>query len=128
MWNKLAVWLTSYSLTRSDLSLEQRNKIVNHIMASLHALPINGIITTNENGEMLISGRLLNIERAKQLKESARAVLDNQAFKVVNQEVLYVSVVGGLHKSTRPEDLYFYKTAIWFGQQLESQLKILAQE
>lgn len=128
MWNRFVVWLTNYSLSKSDLSLEQRNNIIKHILGSLQTLPISGIITTNTDGEILISGRSLDIEKAVELREAAKVVLSNKAFKLVNREVLYVAVVGGLHKSKSDIDLYFYKAAIWFGQQFEIQLRILAQQ
>lgn len=127
MWNRFIVWLTNYSLSRSTLTLEQRNKIIIHIISSLHALPISGIITVNEEEEVLLSGRPLDFDKLRHLRESSIAALDNQAFKIINQEVLYAAVVGGLHKATTPEDLYFYRAAIWFGQQVQAQLRILAQ-
>lgn len=127
MFNRLAVWLTNYSLKKSDLSLEDRNKIITNIMGSLDALPIYGIIDVNEDGEVLVSGRSLDLEKAKQIRESASLALDNIALKIVNEQVLFTAVTGGMHNATLPEHLYFYRAAIWFGQQLERQLKILAQ-
>lgn len=127
MWNRFTVWITNYSLSKSDLSLKQRNEIIIHILDNLQSLPIHGIITRNEDGEVLLSGKSLDFDKLRQLKESAIIALDNQAFKVVSQEVLYASVVGGLHKAISDNDLYFYRAAIWFSQQLENQLKILAQ-
>lgn len=96
-------------------------------MDNLQSLPISSIITTNEEGEILLNGSSLDIEKIRLLRESARIALDNPALKIINQEVLFIAVTGGLHKAVTPEDLYFYRAAIWFGQQLESQLKILAQ-
>ncbi len=127
MLNKFTTWLVNYCLSKNSLSLEERNSIVIHILENLHALPINGIISTNDEGEILLNGRSLSIEQIRQLRESARLALDNAALKVINEQVLYASVVGGLHKAISPEDLYFYRAAIWFSQQLEAQLKILAQ-
>lgn len=127
MWNRFVVWLTNYSLSRRNLSLKERNEIVRHILDNLQSLPLAGIISTNEGGEVLLNGEELDIEKIRVLKESARVVLENQAFKIINQEVLYLSVIKGLHQATSDNDLYFYRAAIWFGQQFEIQLKILAQ-
>lgn len=127
MWNRFVVWLTNYSLSRSDLTLKQRNEIIIHILDNLQGLPISGIIKVNDEGEVLLNGRSLDLDKVRQLRESAMLALDNQAIKIVNQEVLYAAIVGGLHKATSDNDLYFYRAAIWFGQQVEMQLKILAQ-
>lgn len=127
MWNRFVVWITNYSLSRSKLSLKQRNEIVIHILDNLRGLVISGIITINDEGEVLLNGRSLDLDKLRQLRESAINALDNQAIKIINQEILYAAVVGGLHKATTPEDLYFYRAAIWVSQQMDSQLKILAQ-
>lgn len=128
MWNRIAVWLIRRSLAKADLTLKQRNEIVVHILGSLRAISLHGIITTNTEGEILIEGRSLNVEKVVQLREAARIALENKALKIVHQEVLYAAVVGGLHKGKSDLDLLFYRAAIWFGQQLEVQLKILAQQ
>lgn len=128
MWNRFVVWLIRRSLAKNDLTLQQRNEIITYILTNLHALPLHGIITTNTEGEILIEGRSLNVEKVIQLREAARIALDNKALKIVHQEVLYAAVVGGLHKGKSDLDLLFYRAAIWFGQQLEVQLKILAQQ
>lgn len=125
--HKFSVWLVGFLLKRGNLSLKDRNKLISYILEDLHALPISSIISVSDGGELLLNGRSLDLEKAKQLRESARLALDNVSFKVVNQEVLFMAVVGGLHKALSPEDLYFYRAAIWFGQRLEEQLKILAQ-
>lgn len=126
MLNKLGLKLVSF-LFKRNLTLEQRNELITYIMKDLGSLPIHGIITTSDTGELLIGGSSLDIAKAKQLRESARVALDNVAMKVITQEVLYQAVVGGLHKSRNDFDLYFYRAAIWFGQQQEAHLKVLAQ-
>lgn len=127
MWNRFVVWLTNFSLAKSNLTLEQRNRIISQIMSNLQALPIHGIISTNEDGEILIGGRSLEIDKLRQIREAAIVALDNKALSIVDQEVLYAAVVGGLHKATKPEDLYFFRAAIWVMQQREFQLRTLAQ-
>ncbi len=124
---KLFTKIIDKYLSNPNLPIEDRNILIKHIMVDLKNVPLSSIITTNEAGEVLLNGSSLDIEKAKQLREAARIAVDNIALKVVTHEVLYTAVVGGLHKATSPEDLYFYRAAIWFGQQLEAQLKILAQ-
>lgn len=127
MLNKICVGLVNYLLSKSNLTLAQRNSVVVHILDSLQGLPLASIITVNELGETLINGSPLDMEKAKQLKESARVALDNIALKVINQQVVFQAVTGGVHNAVTPEHLYFYRAAIWFSQQAEAQLKLLAQ-
>ncbi len=126
MLNKFAIKLIQYLLTK-DLTVDQRNELVVHIMDSLDALPIYGIITTNEDGELLLGGSSLDIEKLKQLRLAARTALENPALKVINQEVLYQAVTMGVHKVEHPLQMLFARAAIWYGQQQESQLRILGQ-
>lgn len=126
MLNKLGIQLIRWFLGR-DLTLDQRNEIVIHILDSLSALPISSIISVNDEGEILINGSSLDIEKMRLLRESARVALDNPAMKLINHEVQYAAIVGGIHKAMTNEDLYFYRAAIWFCQQQQIQLNILAQ-
>lgn len=128
MWNKLSVWLTNYTLSKSDLSLKQRNEVIKYILDNLEGLPIRDIINTNEEGEITVRGRSLDIDKIVKLRESARVALDNQALKLINEQVLFTAVTGGMHNAITPENLYFYRAAIWFAQQQEKQLNILAQK
>jgi hypothetical protein len=127
MLNKVAIQLVQWLMGR-DLTLVQRNKIVINILDNLVGLPISGIISVNDEGEILINGRSLEIEQVKLLRESARLALENTALKIVNQEVQYAAIVGGIHKCIMPEDLYFYRAALWCSQQQKIQLEILAQQ
>ncbi len=126
MLNKLSIRLVKWLLGR-DLDLDQRNVLVVHILDNLGALPIHGIISTSDEGEILLNGSSLDIEKLLLLRESARTALDNPALKIVNHEVEYIAVVNGVHKAQTPYDLIFYKAALWYGQQQKLQLSILAQ-
>lgn len=126
MWNKFAVWLTNHALKKADLSIEQRNKIVIHILISVQALPIYDIISTNDDGTMLINGVPLDVEKAKQLRESAKAALNNVSLKVINQQTLFTAVALGVHTVESEKQMLFSRAAIWFGQQQEKHLKTLA--
>lgn len=116
-----------FLLERADLSLEDRNLLTSKILDKLEALPIRDILTIGDSGEILISGRPLDFEKARQLRESARAALTNSALLLLQNQILYLAVQRGLHQGDTPEKLYFYRAAIWFGLQLEDMLKNLAQ-
>lgn len=119
--------MTTVLLRKRNLSVKEKNSLIVHIMDNLQSLPISSIISTNEEGETLLNGRSLDLEKAQQLRESARQALDNVALKVVNHEVLYTAVTMGVHKVQEPVELLFARAAIWYGQQQEVHLKILAQ-
>lgn len=119
---KLTVWLLSWI----KLSIQNRTLLTAQILSSLQALPLKDIITLDEEGNILVQGRRLKPEQELQLREAARGTLSNQARKLVHDQVLFRAVALGVHTVTTPEQMYFSRAAIWFGQQEIELLKILA--
>lgn len=126
MLNKIALQLVGWLMNR-ELTVEQRNSLTSYILDNLDALPIRGIIDINDSEEILINGRSLDLDKAMQLKESALIAIDNVALKLITEQVIYAAIVGGIHKASTPLEMYFYRAAIWFGQEQEKLLKTLAQ-
>lgn len=127
MWNRFVVWIASYALKRSDLSLEQRNKLTIHIMGSVGALPLTDIIYVSEEG-LLVNGRSLAPEQLMQLRESAIAALNNQALTLIRQQATFEAITLGVHKVQSEKELLFARAAVWWGSVVEAKLKILAQK
>jgi hypothetical protein len=126
MLRKLAVRLTNYLLARADLSVEQRNSLIVHIMDATKALPLNDMIAYSDEGELLINGRTVSVEKGMQLRESAKAALENQALNIITTQVAWLAVTLGVHKLQGVNDQYFMRTALWWGQRQQECLKLLA--
>lgn len=126
MFVKLAYKLLKLVLSR-DLSLAERNLFTELVLDRLDALPLHDIITVGDEGELLINGSVVDLEKARDLHVLANAALDNKAEKLIDEQVMWAAMVNGLHKGDTPEKLYFYRAAIWFGQQRENLLRLLAQ-
>jgi hypothetical protein len=69
----------------------------------------------------------MDMEKARMLHEFANQALDNKADKLIDQQVMWVSIVNGLHNGDTPEKIYFYRAAIWWSQQRQRLLHLLAQ-
>jgi len=118
----------AYDLIKSsELTLTQRNLFTNLILDKLDAFPLHDIIKNSDEGEILINGQPLDVEKATVLKESASAALNNKALALVREQVTWTSISGSLHNGDSPEKISFYRAAIWWGQQVEKHLKVLAQ-
>lgn len=124
---KLAVKLTGWLLKR-DLSLEDRNALIIHILDSLAALPLRDIIKFDTDGSLTVNDRPLTFEQARSLRESARAALNNQALKLVHDAVLFKAIALGVHTVEKTEQMVFGRAAIWWGQQQDRIIRLLAQE
>lgn len=120
------VWLVGFAL-KLELTSKERNKIVIHLLDNLQAVPLSDIIGTNEQGEMLVQGRTITMEKGARLQSAAHAMLTNQAMNLIREQVKYETYVGAATKTATPEDLTFYRAALWWGQREEYFLKLLSQ-
>jgi hypothetical protein len=119
---KLAVWL----LKRVDLSAEDKNKLLNQFLDNSLVLPFRAIIERNNNGELLLNGRTLEIEQARKIREGAKVILNNYTWKLISDQINYLAVMISTYKSEKTEQLLFTKAVIWQEQQTMKLLQDLA--
>lgn len=126
MLNKVALKLVKFLLNK-ELSYEQRNFLTNIILDNLDALPIRGIIETNDDGDIVINGSSLDLEKTIQICDAARIAQSSPILKLIRDQVTYTAIVNGINKAVTPENMNFYKAAVWFGQEEEKIINTLAQ-
>lgn len=121
------IWLKICLATfrRLDLTLEERNLCTDLVLAKLEALPLRDIIKSSDEG-ILINGKPADLDILKVLRESALQALDNRAFNLIGEQVVWLAVQNGVHKGDTPEKLHFYRAAIWFSEQFKAHLQVLA--
>lgn len=128
MWGRLAARMTVRLLKSARLSVADRNLLTAVMLDTLQALPLHEIINSDEQtGELMVQGRPLDIEKSRQLMTSAELALRNQALNLVREQVVYEAFVGSAIKARTTDDLTFYRAALWWGQQIEKYLRLLAQ-
>jgi len=120
------VKLVLFLLQHTRLSKENRNLLTTGVLDKLAALPLHDIITTNEEGSLLINGHDVDYETASKLRASAKGALDNYAQKFIDQQILYIAITSGVHKLENVDQAFFMRAAIWSMQQREAHLKLLA--
>ena len=128
MFSRLATKLTVWLLKKSNLSLAERTTLVATLLDRLNAIPSRDIIGVNEEGRLVVNGQPLDLEGARQLREGSKLLLESPTWKFVREQVEFRAVVLGVHNGDTPEKVYFSKVAIWFGQQIDEILQLLAQE
>lgn len=114
-------------VTHADLSIEEMNLFTEVLLRRLGALPIHGIITSSDEG-LLISGELLDTERAQMLREYAQAALQNKALNLIVDQTRFVAFRNGLATGLPPNELIFFRAALWVHEQIKNHLRLLAQE
>ena len=123
---KIGIWLVT-RLLRGNLSIQERNELLVHILDLNQAVPLHDTIYLDNDGILIVNGRSLSLEQMMQLRESAKAALDNTALSLIRQQVMYEAVGISLFKGKSDLDLYASRFAVWWGNQVEAKLKLLAQ-
>lgn len=114
----MVVWLLQ--------KLVGKDKLVIHILDAVEARQLNAIIDVNADGEMTISGKTVDIEKGNQLRAHARAGLENKAFALIREQVVYEAFTGAATKAMTGDDLLFYRAALWWEQRVQAHLQLLA--
>jgi hypothetical protein len=123
-------WIVKWALgviQRSDLTIAERTACIGAVLEKLEALPLKDIVSSSEDG-VLINNKPVDIDKLRVLRESAIQALDNQAFNLIGEQVVWIAIQRGIHNADTPEKLYFYRAAIWFSEQVKAHLQVLAQQ
>lgn len=123
---KLAIKFLKY-LFRRNLSADEANELVALVLEKLGALPFKEVIT-QEGSQLFINGVEVDFEKARLIRESALAALENPALRLVREQTAFAAVTYGMHKAETPVQMLFGRAALWFGQQEIRFLEILAQK
>ncbi len=122
MFAKLVIWF----LKHRNLSKEDRMLFTGYLVAKLGGLPIHGILTIDGEGKLLVRGAQLAPEQLMSLRESADALLNNQAWKLIHEQVLYQAVSTGTFEGQNLEQVLFSRAGVWFGQEERKWFEMLA--
>lgn len=125
---KMASWrvkLAKRLLT--DLSPDDAIACTELILNKLGALPLSEIIKTDDNGQLLINGELVELDQARKLQMQATLALENPAMKLILEQMKFAAIVYGVHKAESPTQILFARGALWWSQMVDSYLQTLAQ-
>ena len=112
-------------LKSSALSVEDKNLLINVLLERLNAFPATSIIQQRNDGRLLINGQLVDVEKARQLREGALSLLQSSVRKLIKDQVAFIAVKKGVHEGVSPESIMFSKVAIWWSNEEDELLKLL---
>lgn len=116
----LACWLL-----KLPLNIQQRTKLIGAVLDRLDAVPLDEVIKVHD-GNLFIQGEQVDYDKASKVRESAHAMLNNQAHQLVREQVAVLAGTRGVVEGDTPEKLYFYRAAIWSMLQQEELYSQLA--
>lgn len=115
-------------INKKDLSPEDRSLLITALLKRFAAIPLHDIIYVSENGQLFVNGRKASSDTDQSLRISAERSLGEPALKFVREQVAYLTFVNAGHKASNLDELIFYRAALWWGQQEDKYLKLLAKE
>lgn len=113
---KLLLWLLRLK-GFAKLKQNSRALILNYLLESVGGIPYKNLITYEPDGTLLINGKKLELEQAISFRESVILLQNNQAYKVIKEQIAYEAVKYGIHSSLTSEMLLLSKAALWIQQQ-----------
>lgn len=114
-------------LLRKNLSVSDRVVLVNAVINRLE-IPTRAIITVDDNRRIVVQGKPLSTEQTQSLQESAFALANNPALKLIRDQVRFQAVDLGYLQNV-DSDKYrelFYKAALWYAQEETALIASLA--
>lgn len=125
---KLLVKLTTWLLKHKKLDKVSKLALLNAMIVSVNALPIKKIIDFDPDGTIKIEGKYLDVDKSRQIRESAISLKDNQARQLIRDQIARAAIEVGVYNSQNFEQLFFSKAVFWIIQQEEDILSKIAKE
>lgn len=114
MLSKFVLW----AIQNARFSQEDRALFTGTLLHRFGAVDLHGIIRIGE-GKIFIKDVPLGQEKTIALRESAQAMLNSAARKLVREQVLSEAVNIGFTSAQRFDQVEFARAAVWFGTREE---------
>lgn len=108
-WNGVKHYLDTHELNR-----EQRIDLLNYFNKQINAFSVEDCIVVQPTGMILANGKQMSLEQRESFLQGAKALLENRAFNLIADQVMYQAMKVGIHDATELDHLYFSKTALYF--------------
>ena len=120
------IWklIMSY-LNRHELTREERIDILNYFNKEIKAFPIEDCVVILTTGMITANGKEMTLEQRESFLQGAKALVDNKAFNLIADQMLYQCMQVGIHNSTSLDHMYFTKVAIYFTSEFKKMLQKL---
>jgi hypothetical protein len=122
MLSRLIAWL----IRRNTFKGEAKNRVLAALLSNIGALPIQDIIKFDPQGTVYINDKKLDIEQAISFKESADALKESVARKIIREQIKYLAVKYGIHDGLSTETIMFSKAAFWIMEEEDKLIERLA--
>lgn len=117
MIERIIAKLAVFALRHKKLSGEQKLIVTSALLDNLNAIPIQKIITFDQQGTVYVRGKQLSANEAIAFRESCIAMQDSFARKIINEQIKYEAISLGIHIGDSVDKIIFSKSALWLIEQ-----------
>src|SRR3990167_5181391 len=110
---KLTTKIALAILKRKNVPLEDKTALSGALVEHFEIQQFQDVIKLNEQGQIEIQGKPVDMEMARKLRESAQATLDSTVRKLVRDHVDFLAITLGVHNGDTNEKMYFSRAALW---------------
>lgn len=125
---KLTTKIALIILKRKDLPLEDKTALSTALLENFDIRQFTDVLKIDEQGNVLVNGKSVDMELARKMRESAKYTLDSTVRKLVRDQVDILAINLGVHNGDTLEKVLFSRAALWVHQQEERFYILLAQE
>lgn len=128
MLNKLFVKIILRLLKSKKITGENKSLVLNALLENIGTLPISRAIGYDNLGGLLIQGKKIDLEKLGYIRESLMAYRDNQARKLIREQLKMLAIEYGVHNGLNVETILFSKAMLYNIQEEEKLLQELLAE
>jgi hypothetical protein len=124
MVQKLLTALVVRLLAHKELTGECKSRVTSALLKNVHALPLRGTLFIDNLGAIYLNGKKMPSDQVHMFKNSAKAVKDSLAFRIIVEQTRFLAIEMGTFKAQTPEQIEFGKAALWYASE---QIRMLEQ-
>lgn len=122
--SKVIIW----SLGTTRLDNEHKARITSKLLDNLGAIPLSDVIKISDTGQLVVDGKILDVEHAILLRESAETMQHSFANRLIQQQLTYEAIKMGVHQGLNTDMIIFSKAALWYIQETKKLLTTITQK
>jgi len=123
--SKLLLKFNLWLLKHKKLKGEEKTKVLNALLENIGALPLTAVLFFDQDGTLKVNGKALEVEQAISIREGAVALMSNPTYILIKQQIAFLAVTEGIHKSLNSDMLLFSKAALWIQAREKELIELL---
>lgn len=115
----ILVTFVLFLIRHAKITKENKNRIISLLLDKIHAIPVENVVSVRTDGSILVKGRVLGIEQMAVFKDSAMALKQSFARKLIHEQMTREAIIMGVYKGADTDMMVFAKAWLYAMQEEE---------